>query len=75
MASARFSYRYEALQEIAAAVIRRAADKGASASEAEVSESYGQTVTVRMDQVETIIARRPSAAPGGAASNAPAGKS
>ena len=28
-----------------------------------------------MDQVETIIARRPSAAPGGAASNAPAGKS
>jgi PmbA protein len=54
MASARFSYRYEALQEIAAAVLRRAADKGASASEAEVSESYGQTVTVRMDQVETI---------------------
>jgi oligoendopeptidase F len=28
-----------------------------------------------MDQVETIIARRPPAAPGGAASNAPAGKS
>jgi PmbA protein len=54
MASARFSYRHEALQEIAAAVLRRAADKGASASEAEVSESYGQTVTVRMDQVETI---------------------
>jgi PmbA protein len=54
MASARFSHRYEALQEIAAAVLERAAEKGATASEAEVSEGYGQTVTVRMGQVETI---------------------
>lgn len=54
MASARFSHRYEALQDIASAVLERAAEKGATGSEAEVSESYGQTVTVRMDQVETI---------------------
>jgi PmbA protein len=54
MASARFSHRQEALQEIAAAVLARASEKGATGSEAEVSESYGQTVTVRMGQVETI---------------------
>jgi PmbA protein len=54
MASARFSHRYEALQDIASAVLERAAEKGATGSEAEVSESYGQTVTVRMGQVETI---------------------
>jgi PmbA protein len=54
MASARFSHRYDALQNIAADVLKRAAEKGASAGEVEVSESYGQTVTVRMGQVETI---------------------
>jgi PmbA protein len=54
MASARFSHPYEALQEIAASALKRAAENGATASEAEVSDSYGQTVTVRMGQVETI---------------------
>jgi PmbA protein len=54
MASARFSHRYDALQDIAAQVLERAAEKGATAGEAEVSESYGQTVTVRMGEVETI---------------------
>ncbi len=54
MTSPRFSHRYEALQEIAASALKRAANKGATAAEVEVSESYGQTVTVRMDQVETI---------------------
>ena len=54
MASALFYHRYEALQDIAASALKRAAEKGASAGEIEVSESYGQTVTVRMGQVETI---------------------
>jgi len=54
MAPARFSHSHEALQEIAAAALKRAAEKGATACEAEVSDSYGQTVTVRMGEVETI---------------------
>jgi PmbA protein len=54
MASARFSNRYDVLQDIAAAALKRAREKGATAAEAEVSESYGQTVTVRMGRVETI---------------------
>jgi len=54
MASARFSHSYESLQKIAASALERAAENGATASEAEVSDSYGQTVTVRMREVETI---------------------
>jgi PmbA protein len=54
MASVRFSHRYDVLQDIAADVLKRAREKGATASEVEVSESYGQTVTARMREVETI---------------------
>jgi len=54
MASARFSQRYDVLQAIASDALKRARDKGATDAEAEVSESYGQTVTVRMREVETI---------------------
>ncbi len=54
MSSARFSHRYDVLQGIADDVLKRAREKGATAAEAEVSDSYGQTVTVRMGEVETI---------------------
>jgi PmbA protein len=54
MASARFSQRHDVLQAIASDALKRARDKGATDAEAEVSESYGQTVTVRMREVETI---------------------
>ncbi|MBI2316285.1 MAG: metalloprotease PmbA [Betaproteobacteria bacterium] len=54
MGKARFSQPIETLQEIAAGVLRRAREKGASACEAEVSHAYGQTVTVRKGEVETI---------------------
>lgn len=54
MSKARFSLRHETLQEIAADVLRHARDGGADGCEAEVSDGYGQTVTVRMGEVETI---------------------
>jgi PmbA protein len=54
MSKARFSLRYETLQEIAADVLRHARDGGADGCEAEVSDGYGQTVTVRKGEVETI---------------------
>ncbi|MGB7543511.1 MAG: metalloprotease PmbA [Burkholderiales bacterium] len=54
MAQARFSHRFDILQSIASDALARAREKGASACEAEVSEGYGQTVTVRMGEVETI---------------------
>ncbi len=54
MSKARFSLRYETLQEIAADVLRHARDGGADGCEVEVSDGYGQTVTVRKGEVETI---------------------
>jgi len=54
MARARFSYRLETLQSIASDALSRAKEKGASDCEAEASEGYGQTVTVRKAEVETI---------------------
>ena len=54
MSKARFSLRYETLQEIAADVLRHARDGGADGCDMEVSDGYGQTVTVRMGEVETI---------------------
>ena len=54
MSKARFSLRYETLQEIAADVLRHARDGGGDGCEAEVSDGYGQTVTVRKGEVETI---------------------
>lgn len=54
MSKARFSLRYETLQEIAADVLRLARDGGADGCETEVSDGYGQTVTVRKGEVETI---------------------
>ena len=54
MAKAKFSYALETLRSIAADVLARAKSGGASGCETEVSEGYGQTVTVRMGEVETI---------------------
>ena len=54
MTKARFTLRYETLQEIAADVLRHAREGGADGCESEVSDGYGQTVTVRKGEVETI---------------------
>ena len=54
MSKARFSLRYETLQEIAADVLRHARDGGADGCEVEVSDGYGPTVTRPQGQVETI---------------------
>jgi len=54
MAQARFSHDLDALKTIAADALAHAAAKGASACEAEASDGYGQTVTVRKGEVETI---------------------
>jgi PmbA protein len=54
VAQARFSHDSETLKSIAADALAHALVKGASACEAEVADGYGQTVTVRMGEVETI---------------------
>jgi PmbA protein len=54
MAQARFSHDLDTLKTIAADALAHGAAKGASGCEAEASDGYGQTVTVRKGQVETI---------------------
>src|SRR6266581_2825728 len=54
MARARFSHSFDALKAIASDALAHAGEKGASACEAEASDGYGQTVTVRRGEVETI---------------------
>jgi PmbA protein len=54
MARARFSHSFDALKAIASDALSHAREKGASACEAEASDGYGQTVTVRKGEVETI---------------------
>ena len=54
MARARFSHSFDALKAIASDALAHARKKGASACEAEASDGYGQTVTVRKGEVETI---------------------
>ncbi|MEQ1772695.1 MAG: metalloprotease PmbA [Burkholderiales bacterium] len=49
-----FSYDSGRLQSLTRDALDYARDKGATAAEAEVSEGYGQTVTVRHGEVETI---------------------
>jgi PmbA protein len=49
-----FSYTSEQLAEITQAVLEHARVNGASAAEAEASEGFGQSVTVRRSEVETI---------------------
>ena len=54
MPSSRFSYASEQLRDIAASVLDYAKTRGATSAESEVSEGFGQTVTVRRGEVETI---------------------
>lgn len=49
-----FSHSADTLHQIAQNILEWAASHGASAAEAEVSESVGQSVTVRMGETETI---------------------
>lgn len=52
--SSRFSYPHATLQQLASDVLNHARQLGATACEADVSEGYGQSVTVRCGEVETI---------------------
>src|SRR5262245_16457896 len=54
MPDSHFSYTDEKLRQIAKDVLDRATAQGASAAETETSEGFGQTVTVRRGEVETI---------------------
>lgn len=52
--TAAFSYAFATLQQLAEDVLQHASNKGATACEVDVSEGFGQSVTVRCDEVETI---------------------
>jgi PmbA protein len=52
--SPRFSYPFTVLQQIARDVLVQARKGGASACETDVSDGFGQNVTVRRGEVETI---------------------
>jgi PmbA protein len=49
-----FTHPFPTLQQIARDVLDHARTRGASNAEVEVSEGFGQSVTVRRDEVETI---------------------
>lgn len=50
----RFSYRLATLQELADEVLQHAQKRGTSACEVDVSDGFGQSVTVRRGETETI---------------------
>lgn len=52
--NAAFSHPFATLQQLAEDVLNHARSKGATACEVDVSEGFGQSVTVRCDEVETI---------------------
>jgi len=54
MSALEFSYSPESLRQFAADVLRHARELGATACETDVSEAFGQSVTVRKNEVETI---------------------
>jgi PmbA protein len=54
MANTQFSYSAAALKQIAQDILDHAQKQGATAADTEVSEGFGQTVTVRCGEVETI---------------------
>lgn len=54
MPDTRFTHTLDKLKEFANAVLGYARERGANAAETEVSEGFGQTVTVRQGEVETI---------------------
>lgn len=49
-----FSYDQDTLKQIARDVLARAKSSGASSAEVDINEGFGQTVTVRRDEVDTI---------------------
>jgi PmbA protein len=53
-ASSRFSYPFSTLQQLAQDVLSHARAKGATACEVDVSEGFGQSVSVRCGEVENI---------------------
>jgi PmbA protein len=52
--TAAFSYSFATLQQLSEDVLKHARNSGATACEVDVSEGFGQSVTVRCDEVETI---------------------
>ena len=54
MSDTRFTYPAAALRDLAAQVLELARAQGATAAETEVSEGFGQTVSVRHGEVETL---------------------
>jgi PmbA protein len=54
MSDSEFSYSAAVLQTLAADVLRYAREQGATACETDVSEAFGQSVSVRRGEVETI---------------------
>ncbi|HVC49954.1 MAG TPA: metalloprotease PmbA [Burkholderiales bacterium] len=54
MADTGFTYSYEQLSELTSSVLDLARKAGASDAEADVSEGFGQTISVRLGEVETI---------------------
>ncbi len=54
MSDSSFSYSIETLKQITRDILDQAVRQGATACEAEVSEGFGQGVTVRRGEVETI---------------------
>ena len=54
MPSSHFSYTADQLRELATTALAYAKTRGATSAEVEVSEGFGQTVTVRRGEVETI---------------------
>ncbi len=52
--NSRFSYPFATLQQIAGDILAQAKQGGATACETNVSDGFGQTVTVRQGAVETI---------------------
>ena len=54
MSAPEFSYTPDYLRQLASDVLRHARELGATACEADVSEAFGQSVTVRKSEVETI---------------------
>src|SRR5574343_57863 len=54
MADNRFSFSQDTLRTIAEDILKFARKRGASACEVDVSEGFGQSVTVRRDEVDTI---------------------
>ncbi|HUU73986.1 MAG TPA: metalloprotease PmbA [Burkholderiales bacterium] len=54
MSSDVFTYRQEQLMAIAEDALGHAAGSGASAAELDIHEGFGQTVSVRRDEIETI---------------------